>query len=171
MYSHKVALPLEGEIRVGDHLFSAKADQSFALLDIHKAHYPRHTWWRWATFAGRDQRGKSVAMNLTCNINTEDDRLNENAIWVDGRIQHLSKALFDYNPKHIRDPWQLRSEDRQVNLTFTPAGERCENLRLGIVRSVFHQLYGTFSGEIHFGGETLEISSCFGLCEDHDSIW
>ncbi len=171
MYSHKVALPLEGEVRVGDRRTSVQADQAFAILDIHKAHYPRHTWWRWATFAGHDRAGRSIAMNLTRNINTDDEHLNENAIWVDGQVQHLGRALFSFNPDQLMAPWQLQSEDHQVNLTFTPAGQRSENLRLGLVRSVFHQLHGEFKGELRFAGETLEIDSCFGVCEDHDSLW
>jgi hypothetical protein len=65
----------------------------------------------------------------------------------------------------------LATSDGAVALTFTPEGERGENLDLGLLRSIFHQLHGTFSGQVRFGAETVEVDDLFGLCEDHDSVW
>jgi hypothetical protein len=171
MYSHKVALPLEGSVEVGDRTFTAAAGSSYAILDIHKAHYPRHTWWNWATFAGRDAAGRMVALNLTRNVNLDDTRHNENGLWLGGRLRHLGPAFFEFDPRQVHSPWRVGTRDGTVELTFTPAGERSENLRLGVMRSVFHQLHGTFSGTVRFDGEEVRIDSLFGLCEDHDSVW
>lgn len=171
MYSHKVALPMTGTLRVGDRLHRAEPESSFAILDIHKAHYPRHTWWRWATFAGRDEQGRAVALNLTQNVNADDTRLNENGIWVDGQLEHLGPARFDFDRGDVLAPWRLSTEDGAVDITFHPEGERSENLRLGVIRSVFHQPYGTFSGELRHGGQTVHVERMYGVCEDHDALW
>jgi Domain of unknown function (DUF2804), C-terminal/Domain of unknown function (DUF2804), N-terminal len=171
MYSHKVALPLSGTLRVGDRLHRADPDTSFAILDIHKAHYPRHTWWKWATFAGRDGEGRSVALNLTQNVNPDDTRLNENGLWVDGRLVHLGPARFVFDRQDVLAPWRLTTADGAVDLTFHPEGERSENLRAGIIRSVFHQPYGTFAGVVRHGGRELHIEDMVGVCEDHDARW
>jgi len=171
MYSHKVALPLEGTLRVGARRLRADPTTSFAILDVHQAHYPHHTWWRWATFAGRDRRGRALALNLTCNPNHHDDRINENALWLDGALQHLGPARFELDPARPLRPWQLGEAGGAVELTFTPLGERREALRLGLLRSVFHQPYGTFRGSVRFAGEPIEVDGLFGLCEDHDSLW
>jgi hypothetical protein len=171
MYSHKVALPLEGVLRIGDATHVADARSSFALLDIHRAHYPRHTWWRWATCAGQDAAGRLLALNLTRNIALQPERYTENALWIDGAPHRLAPARFEHDRARPLGPWHLSTEDGAVELVFTPRGERSEELRLGLMRSVFHQLHGTFDGTVRAAGQTLPCASFFGLCEDHDSVW
>jgi hypothetical protein len=171
MYSHKVPLPLSGTVTVGDHTFAADGRSAFAILDVHRAHYPRHTFWRWATFAGRDAAGRSVGVNLTRNVIADDDRWNENGIWLDGRLEHVGPAAFEFDPGSILTPWKLRTRCGAVDLTFTPRGERQEDLRLGLARSVFHQPYGTFSGTLRFRGTEVPVDRMFGVCEDHDALW
>lgn len=171
VYTHKVALPLSGELEVGGQRFVAAPEESFALLDIHQAHYPRHTWWNWATCAGRAVDGRAVALNLTRNINPDDVAINENALWVDGALSHLGPAHFDFRSDDVLAPWRLRTACGAVDLVFTPRGERSEDLRLGLMRSVFHQPHGTFTGTLRRGDDVLEISEQFGVCEDHDAVW
>lgn len=171
MYSHKVPLPLEGTLLVDGRRVEARPDESFAILDIHKAHYPRHTWWRWATFAWRDGANRALGLNLTHNVAGDQPDLNENALWLEGRVQRLGSVRFEFDRQQVLEPWQLGTSCQSVDLRFTPQGERCENLRLGVARSVFHQLHGTFSGTVRFDGETIVVDRAFGLCEDHDSLW
>lgn len=171
MYTHKVPLPVEGTVRVGGRRFEARPEDSFVLLDVHKAHYPRHTWWNWATFVGRDAGGRVIALNLTRNVNRTDQVLNENVVWVDGRMERLGAARFAFDRQAPMDPWRLSTSCGAVALTFTPQTGRGENLRLGLVRSVFKQLCGTFDGTVQAGGRSIAVDGLFGLCEDHDSLW
>ena len=69
------------------------------------------------------------------------------------------------------EPWKLTTTDGAADLTFTPTGERAESIRLGLVRSCFHQPNGTFSGTVKVEGETVELKDLFGVCEDHDALW
>lgn len=171
MYSHKVPLPVEGTIRIGGTPHEVAAETGLALLDIHKAHYPRHTFWNWATCAGHDSQGRVVAMNLTKNVNDDDERFNENGLWVDGELTHLGAARFDIDKARLMDPWHLTTTDGRMDLIFTPQGERCEDIRLGLVRSSFHQPYGTFRGRIATDDEEILFEDFFGVCEDHLATW
>lgn len=172
MYSHKVPLPVHGEIRVGERRHALSTSDSLAILDIHKAHYPRHTWWKWATLGGFDARGRILALNLTENVARHTERWTENVAWVDGRCHRLSRAVFGFDPRDVRRPWHLATEGGEVELEFRPAGGRQEKLDLGpILRSKFDQLDGTFHGTVRAGGETLTIDGLRGLCEDHDALW
>lgn len=170
-YSHKVPLPMEGTVKVGDRLLRATASDSFAILDVHKAHYPRHTWWNWATFAGRDEQDRAVALNLTSNVNRNDEHVSENGVWVDGKLEMLAPARFELEPHDPLSPWHLTTADGGVDLTFEPRGKRGEDLRLGVVRSVFQQPYGVFSGTIRAAGGMVRVKDAWGVCEDHDAIW
>ncbi|HQK19758.1 MAG TPA: DUF2804 domain-containing protein, partial [Polyangiaceae bacterium] len=171
MYSHKVSLPIEGTLKVGQRVIDVCADEARAIWDVHKAHYPHRTWWNWATFAGKDDQGRTVALNLTRNINRRDDEINENAVWLDGALQRLGPARFTHDPFRSLEPWKIGTADGAVDLSFRPLGERRENLRLGLIRSVFHQPFGVFSGTIHAHGQMVRIDDAWGICEDHDALW
>ncbi|GMV43957.1 MAG: hypothetical protein AMXMBFR64_56730 [Myxococcales bacterium] len=171
MYSLKAALPLEGTLRVGDRTQALDPRSCHAIWDVHKAHYPRRTFWNWATFAGRDAAGRRVALNLTRNVNEDDATWNENAAWLDGHIEHLGPATFHFDPARPLDPWRLGTADGAVDLVFRPQGERREDLRAGLVESVFRQPYGTFDGTVRVRGERVTVEAAFGVCEDHRAVW
>lgn len=170
MYSHKAVLPVEGEIEAGASRYRAEPATSFAILDVHKAYYPWHTRWEWATLAGRLADGRWLGLNLTHNANPDESSINENALWLDGAIQHLGPACFEH-PSAGMGAWNVRTVDGGVELRFLPEAARQERLRLGLVRSVFRQLQGEFRGTVRFGGVELGVEGLFGLCEDHDSLW
>ncbi len=171
MYSHKVPLPLEGTVTVAGKERRADPARHHAILDIHKALYPRHTWWNWATCAGRDAGGRLIGLNLTHNVNRRDDELNENGAWVDGALHHLGPARFEMDASDLLAPWRITTTDGAVELTFTPEGERADSIRLGVIRSVFHQPHGSFRGRVELPGGPLQIDDLHGVCEDHDALW
>ena len=164
MYSHKVPLPVAGTLSIGGIVHAIDAATATAVLDVHKAHYPRDTWWNWATAAGFDARGRRIAFNLTANVVAGD--LHENAAWVDGRVALLGPgARFTL----ADDPWT--AESPSAKLSFTGLGDRSENLDYRVVQSRFRQRYGTFAGELRLGSETIAVEDWFGLMEDHRARW
>lgn len=170
-YSHKVALPAQGTLTVGDRSYEFEGDSSVAVLDIHKAHYPRHTFWKWATCADWVD-GRLIAFNLTKNVIRNDETDNENAIWVDGKLRRIGPALFTRNGSSPESTWKVGSTDGSIELTFSPRGRRSENTNIpGVTRARFDQFYGVFSGAISVPGERIELKEVWGLCEDHDSVW
>ncbi len=167
MYSHKVPLPVTGTVRLGDSTITLSADTTTALLDIHKAHYPRQMFWNWATLAGFDAAGRRVAINLTRNVVT-DPSYHENALWVDGRVSLLGAAQFDLSGER----WTMGTADGRVSLRFTSQGERREDLDLGpLAKSWFSQRYGLYDGTIRTDEGEIAVSGWFGLAEDHRSTW
>ncbi len=171
-YSHKVPVPVSGAVTIGDEERTFDPREAVAILDVHKGHYPRHTWWRWATCAGRDADGRLIGINLTKNVVRDDDVWNENVVWVDGRATRLGPAVFDFDRDERMEPWRLSTADGKVVLEFHPQGDRGENIDIpGVVRSRFHQLYGTFSGSVRAGDQDVTFTDVWGLCEDHDAVW
>jgi len=166
MYSHKVPLPVRGTITAGEKTYTLDAEECFAILDVHKAHYPRRTWWKWATFAGKDAKGRRIGLNLTRNV-VIDDALNENAVWIDGKLHPLGTARFDLDG----EDWSMGTEDGAVALTFDAQGERREDLNLGLVVSRFRQRFGTYTGTVRVSEEVIEIDGLYGVSEDHHAVW
>jgi len=162
MYSHKVVLPVSGSFVARGQTYTCDAAHSFAVLDIHQAHYPRHTFWKWATLAVRTDAGV-VGLNLTENPVT-DAACHENAVWRDGELSLVEAPTFDFSDE---DAWSVRTQDGRVDLTFDALGERREDIRAGVIESVFRQRYGHFTGTV----DGVEVSRAFGLMEDHKSVW
>lgn len=172
LYSHKVPLPVLGTLTMGGEDVSFGSDTSVAILDIHKAHYPRHMFWKWATCAGHLPDGRIVGINLTKNVIRDDVSWNENCIWLDGTMMPVGPALFDIDASSPDAPWHVSSVDDRVRLRFEPLGSRSENTHVpGIATSRFKQHYGRFSGTISTPHEALVVEGLLGLCEDHESVW
>lgn len=168
LYTHKTAVPVEGKVSIGSLDVVLDPERDVALMDVQKTYYPYRTFWKWMTFGGRDGSGRLIAMNGCQNLITDDESYNENCTWVDGEITLMSAARFMYDENMLLDPWKLSTTDGEMELTFTPQGERAGKVSLGFIMSDFHQPFGTFDGVIPApGGSRIDVSKMFGICEHH----
>lgn len=169
LYTHKAVCPVTGWLCAGDREWTFTADKHQALVDVQKTYYPHDAFWQWATFAGTDQNGIPVAINLTHNMIRDDATWNENCAWVDGRLSLFGAARFEYDPQAVDRPWHIYTTDSRVDLTFTPQGERAERIRVpGLVHSDFHQPFGMYDGFfVDNAGQHHTISHAFGVAEHH----
>ena len=166
-YTHKAAIPVSGEIRLGSEDIRIDKENCIALIDEQKTYYPYFSFWKWATAAGYSDDGKLLAFNLCQNMISADEDDNENCFWIDGKITCLKAARFDYGD--VLKPWKIRTTDGRLELSFAPAGQRHQKVNTaGIIRSNFHQPFGLYSGRfIDDQGKVHGISEFFGLAEDH----
>ncbi|MBN1201745.1 MAG: DUF2804 domain-containing protein [Anaerolineae bacterium] len=169
MYTHKAVCPVEGVLQVGDRVWALSADRCRALVDVQKTYYPREAFWRWASFAGQDQDGVPVAINLTHNMIVDDERWNECCAWVDGALSRFGAARFEFDPHDTQQPWRMFTTDGRADLVFTPECERAECLDLaGLVRSDFRQPFGAYTGYfVDDAGQRHEIHGAPGVAEHH----
>lgn len=168
LYTHKIASSAEGFVRIDDREVRLDAERDFGLMDVQKTYYPYNTFWNWTTFAWRNADGKIVALNLCQNFIEEDEKYNENCLWLDGKIVPLSAARFDFDKNDVLKPWKITTTGGEVDLIFKPLGERKGKISLGFLMSNFHQPFGEFSGVMRAPGkEAIEIDGAFGVCEHH----
>ena len=166
LYTHKVPMSVFGDIQVGNRLFSLHSSTSFALLDIHKTFFPYKTQWKWATFAGYDEKGDFLALNLVDNMIRGDE--NENCLWLNDRIILLGKATFDYNPNCLTDPWHIVTNDGRCDITLVPMTVRVGKTDLKVIKTDYKAPIGRFSGSIIApNGETHNFSDIVGIAEEH----
>jgi len=171
LYTVKALYPVGGEIVVGDDRVVLDPERDFAMLDVHHAWYPYRTWWKWATFAGRDSTGAIIGANLTHNLIEDDATWNENAMWHGKRLSRFSAVRFEI-PADIMQPWHIRTTDNRVHLEFTPEGLRRETIDLKLFVSWYQAPFGRFSGTlIDDGGITHQVKDAYGICEHHRVTW
>ena len=170
MYTHKSVCPVSGTVTVGERRHELDATRDLALLDVQKTYYPYRTFWRWATFAGRDAFGRLLAINLVHNVIEDDERFNENTLWVDGALHPLSAARFEFNRNDLSRPWRLRTTDGRVDLVFTPVGRREGRVNVGAVMSDYKECFGRFDGTVTDAeGNSYPVDGLRGVAEDHEA--
>ncbi len=171
MYTQKVITPAEGELTVGSELVRLERTSTSALVDIHRAFYPSHFYWKWANFAGFDSKNNLIGATFTDNLIENQKDWNENAIWLNGKMSLLGPVRFDFDPaKTSSKPWSIRDLEGRVELSFSPEGEKIEEMNFGIMKVHYRQPFGKFNGRmIDSGGTAIEVKDLFGVTEHMDS--
>jgi hypothetical protein len=167
-YTHKAAgWPASGELTLGGRRI--RLDGGLAASDWTRSQANRVTEWKWVSVNGFLEDGTSVGLNLSAQV-YEDERGHsvENALFVDGRVRHLSGVRFLVPSSPQSQTWRIASlEGSEVDLEFEPLGAREEHTNLGLMRTDFVQPYGRFTG--HVCG--LDFTGLFGVVEVHLSVW
>ena len=170
MYSHKVCCPVEGTFKVGDREIAPDPKRDTCLIDEHRGFYPRHTYWKWATFGVMGSDGKILGVQLTDNLIQDQDQWNENAIWSGGNLSLLGPVDFTFDLKNYMNNWKIKDREGRVDLDFTPLGVKEDMTNALILRMHYLQPMGTFSGSlISDDGVRHKIKDAFGVTEYHDA--
>jgi len=167
-YTHKVACPVRGEIVMGGKTYTLKEETGIALIDVQRTFFPYKIFWDWATCGGYDKEGRMIALNLSQGSNLRTEEINDNCIWVDGKISFLGQSSFQLDEKAVLEPWHIETTNQRCVLDFKPEGERWGKINVFFIMSDFHQPYGTFRGKaVDSDGNAHEISDYFGVVEHH----
>ena len=99
----------------------------------------------------------------------DDEHWNECCLWVNGQLNLLGAARFEFDPADTRQPWRIVTTDGRVNLIFTPETERAARIdAAGLVVSDFHQPLGTYHGTVvDEAGQVHAMDGVFGIAEYH----
>ncbi|MBN1946435.1 MAG: DUF2804 domain-containing protein [Bradymonadales bacterium] len=167
MYSHKYVCPVEGSLSLNDRQVEFPRRSSYGLIDIHKGYYPWVMKWHWATGGFFDGQDRLVGFNLTDNQVEDQDRYNENCLWIDGKLFLLPPVRFHFDPHDPLQPWTIADRQGMVELTFTPEVIRTVDINALVIRSRYRGPFGAFHGRLRSGdGPELAIEKAFGMCED-----
>jgi hypothetical protein len=165
--------PARGELRIGDRRFALGPDgDAFGCLDYGRGVWPWRSAWNWASASGR-QGDHVVGLNLGGKW-TDGTGSTENGLCIDGRLHKLSEDLvWAYDRSDWMAPWTIRSpESGRVDLRFEPFLPRSAALRLGLLSTDLHVLFGRFEGRVvDDDGTTLSLSRLLGWAEEHLARW
>lgn len=124
LYSQKDFFRTSGWLTFNGETFHATS-VSTAIVDDHKGYYPRRAHYDWVTTMGvneTDGEKKWFAFNLTRNQSIDQDKYNENLIWLENETSLLPPITFsrDVPTLKFKDgaKWLIRDEHDMVNITF-----------------------------------------------------
>lgn len=162
-------LNLEGQLQWGDRVYRAGADH-YASVDWSCGFMRRETAWNWACLSARATSGEVIGLNLATGIN--ESGVLENALWMDGALEHLGQAQFRFERYNHEAPWRVTTRDGRVDLSFSPLGHRSERVNAGVIASNFRQFFGHCYGTlVTADGRTLSVKGTLGFMEDHYARW
>lgn len=124
LYSQKDFFKCDGWLTINGETFHT-TETSTAIVDDHKGYYPRKAHYDWVTTMGvneTDGEKKWFAFNLTRNQSVDQDKYNENLIWLENEISLLPPVKFtrDVPTLDFKNgaTWTIKDDYDMVNITF-----------------------------------------------------
>jgi hypothetical protein len=165
-YTHKVTMPVEGEMVIGDQKAEFKPTRDSGNMDEHRNYYPFPNRWLFGCCNGFDERGRLVGVNMCDNIIKDQKHWNENCLWVGDKISLLGPIRFEFDPKDPMKPWRMREENGRLELELTPDGGGAPNV-IKPAGFSYYQKNGPYNGfAMDDAGEKHIIRNFFGEAED-----
>lgn len=132
------------------------------LVDESAGYHDHETVWNWSAGAGTTEDGRSVTWNLVTGVH-DDPAVSERSVWVDGHPAEVGPVIFDPGLTGIRFTCE-----EGTRLHFEEWAARESRLNAGLLRNVYRQPFGTFTGSLP--GE-LSLRKGWGVMEEHDARW
>lgn len=173
LYSQKDFFKAEGRLVINGEEMLTDED-SAAIVDDHRGYYPRHAHYDWVTTTGKcnvDGEEKWLAFNLTRNQSVDQEKYNENILWLEGKTSILPPITFTRNPesKDFKDysEWIVKDEHDMVNLKFKVYNMNPMIMHALVVNIDYYVAYGELEGYIRDeDGKKYVLDGMLGMGED-----
>ncbi len=147
---------------------------NFGVLDWGRGVWTYNNIWYWGTASGLVD-GKSFGINIGYGFG-DLSNATENMIFYEGKAHKLDQIKFIIPKKNKKydflNEWKFTSNDRRLELTFTPILDRFDKINLGILVSDQHQIFGRMNGyAILDDGTKLEVKNLLGSAEVVHNKW
>jgi hypothetical protein len=173
LYSQKDFFKADGKITVNGETLHSDMD-TVAIVDDHRGYYPRKAHYDWVTAMGRaDIAGKRefVAVNLTRNQSVDQERYNENLLWLHGRASPLPPVKFFRSAESAaargKSVWTVTDEHDMVNVTFTSRDMTATITHALLVNVDYYIAFGDIQGYVRDeDGNRYVLDGLAGIGED-----
>lgn len=169
LYSQKDFFRAAGRITVNGETLHSDGD-TVAIVDDHRGYYPRRAHYDWVTAMGRKD-GKFLAVNLTRNQSVDQERYNENLLWLEGRSSPLPPVIFARSELSAqangRALWTVRDEHDMVNVAFSARDMTSTITHALLVNVDYYIAFGDISGYVRDeDGSKYLLDGLAGIGED-----
>jgi hypothetical protein len=136
----------EGVMQFGTAEIYFTRDNAWGIFDWLRAARPRRDIHYWACACGTAD-GRLVGFSAGYG-SIDSAAGTENAFFVDGVIHKLDQVTFHIPPANWLEDWRFSSNDKRLEMSFTPSQERSEHKRILVYSIRRRQVFGTFSGRV-----------------------
>ncbi len=170
-YNHKVnCLRAEGAVQMGADRYDFHADRSFGGLDWGRGRWTYKNRWYWGSLSGL-LNGQLFGFNIGYGF-SDRTPASENAVFYKNELHKLDQVEWVFDERDFLKPVQIKSNDGAFEMSFEAALDRNSAVNLLAIKSIQHQVFGYFTGEIRLqSGERLRIERMPGFIEDVLNWW
>jgi len=136
----------EGVMQFGTTEICFTRDNAWAIYEWKREVRPRRDLRYWAAACGI-ANGRLTGFNIGYGL-ADSSTGTDNAFFLDGQIHKLDQVTFHIPPGNWLDEWKFTSNDKRLEMTFTPLQERREYRSIFFHSVKCRQVCGTFSGRI-----------------------
>lgn len=165
-----------GYVKYGDQTFVFDSSDSLGTLDWGRGVWTYKNTWYWSSLSTIID-GHKFGFNLGYGFSNREKSGSENMLFMDGTAHKLSQVTFNI-PKtsdgkdDFMSPWTFTSDDKRIEMTFSPVIDRIDNSDIGIIASKQHQVFGKFNGTaILDDGSKVQIVDKLGFAEKVYNKW
>jgi hypothetical protein len=155
---------VEGVMQFGSSELVFTKDNAWGIFDWNRGVRPRSDIRFWAAACGLSG-GRRVSFNVGYG-SADSSQGTENAFFVDGKLHKLDQVTFHISPSNWIEPWRFTSNDKRLEMVFTPDQERIDTRNMFFHSLKLWQLCGSFSGKVVLDdGEEMEFQNITGFAE------
>lgn len=173
LYSQKDFFKAEGRLVINGEEMLTDED-STAIVDDHRGFYPRRAHYDWVTTMGKcnvDGEEKWLAFNLTRNQSIDQEKYNENILWLEGTTSILPPVKFTRNPESKdfcdHSEWIIKDEHDMVNLKFKVRNMNPMIMHALVVNIDYYVAFGELEGYLRDeDGKRYVLDGMMGMGED-----
>lgn len=149
-------------------------DDCYGVLDWGRGVWTYSNTWYWASMSG-ESNGVPIGFNLGYGFG-DTSAASENVFFYDGKAYKLEDVLFNIpgdGTKKINymEPWHFTSIDGSIDMIFTPIIDRCDLTDVLVIKSLQHQVFGTYKGHVIIDGKKVEFDNMLGFAEKVKNCW
>jgi hypothetical protein len=176
-YNQKInGLRSTGYAKIGDDFLDFNKE-SYGVLDWGRGVWPYRSRWFWSSLNAVTAEGDRIGWNLGYGFG-DASAATENVFYLNGVAYKLDDVRFDipmddWGRDKYMEPWTFRSQNRDIQLIFTPIIDRRSDMNILFLRSKQNQVFGTFNGIIRIPGtaKTAAIVDLLGFAEKVINRW
>lgn len=170
-YNQKVnCMPARGTVTIGSRSYQFSPKTDFGCLDWGRGNWTYRNRWYWGSASGL-VKGVPFGWNIGYGF-SDRTPATENMLFYRGKAHKLQDVLFHINTGDYLKPWKFTSNDGRFDMDFAPILDRSSSMNLLAIKSIQHQVFGTFSGQVILDdGKRLDIENLLGFAEDVLNWW
>ena len=165
LYSEKAFFMAQGSLSFRGNDYNI-GNGAMAIIDDHKAYYPYIAHYVWLTTMGHikhNDHDVEFGFNLTKNQSTNEEKYNENNIWVGDKFYYLPPVEFI----KAKGKWLIKDKYGKVNLEFNIKRSFKMNMHALILDIKYDLSFGTLKGYLkNTNGEKFIVDGLLGIAED-----
>lgn len=174
-YNQKInCIKAKGKATIGGKVYTFNPYESYATLDWGRGVWTYANTWFWASMSGVSG-GKKLGFNLGYGFGDNKDAT-ENMLFYDGKAHKIEQVTFHIQKKangkeDYLKPWKFTSNDKAIELEFTPILNRRDNTNIVFLKSLQNQVFGVYNGAMKINDEIVIIKDMIGFAEKVKNWW